>query len=141
MRITADLLNDHTADEETTTGATASAGFDVTDFIGRKVNGITTITITCNRTGADIPQGTTTTGAHGTGNMGDTSMATLPVGWRPQELIEAIWDSGFVDGGATINTSGVITLRTISGFGNAAGDGLDSGTNPRVTASWISENT
>lgn len=131
MRITADLLNDHTADEETTTGATAATGFDISDFIGRKVNGITTITLTCSRTGANI----TETSA-GSGNIADTTMATLPTGWRPQELIEAMWDSGFNDGGATINTSGVITLRTTSGS-----SGIATGNNPRVTASWISENT
>lgn len=130
MRLTADLLNDHTADEETVAGAVASTGFSVVDFVGRKVNGVTTITITCNRTGSAIPE----TSA-GSGNIGDTSMATLPVGYRPQELMEAIWDSGFNDGGATINTSGVITLRTTSGS-----EGVGSGHNPRVSATWISEN-
>lgn len=130
MRLTADRLNDNTAEDETTTGATAATGFSVSDFQGRKVNGVTTITITCNRTGASIAEGATNTG-----NIADTAMATLPSGWRPQELIEAMWDSGFNDGGATISTAGVITLRTTSG-----NSGLANGTNPRVTATWISEN-
>lgn len=130
MRLTADVLNDHTADEETTAGFTAATGFDVTDFQGRKVNGVTTITVTCNRTGANITEGATNTG-----NIADTTFGTLPVGWRPQELIEAMWDSGFNDGGATINTNGVITLRTTSG-----NTGLQTGHNPRISATWISEN-
>jgi len=130
MRITADRLNDNTLEDSTTTGATAATGFTVSDFSGRKVNGITTITITCSRSGADI----TETSA-GTGNIGDTTMATLPSGWRPPELMEAIWDSGFNDGGCTINTSGVITLRTTSGS-----SGIATGNNPRVSATWISEN-
>lgn len=130
MRLTADVLNDHTADEETTAGFTAATGFDVTDFQGRKVNGITQITVTCSRTGANITEIATNSG-----NISDTTYGTLPVGWRPQELIEAMWDSGFNDGGATINTSGVITLRTTSGSA-----GIATGNNPRITATWISEN-
>src|SRR3546814_4068278 len=110
MRLTADILNDHTADEETTAGATAATNFTLSDFSVRKVNGITQITITCTRTTSNITETTA-----GSGNIGDTTMATLPVGWRQQELIEAMWDSCFNDGGATINTSGVLTLRTTSG--------------------------
>lgn len=130
MRLTADLLNDNTADEEITTGVTAATDFTVSDFIGRKVNGMTFITVTFNRTGATIGESSA-----GSGNIGDTTAGTLPVGWRPQELCEAMWDSGFNDGGATINTSGVITLRTTSGS-----SGVGNGHNPRITAMWISEN-
>lgn len=130
MLLTSERMNDHSLEATTSTGATASTGFSVNSFSGRKVNGITTITISCTRTGANI--GETSAGS---GNMGDTSFATLPSGWRPPELIEAIWDSGFNDGGATINTSGVITLRTTSGSA-----GISTNDAPRVTASWISEN-
>lgn len=130
MKITADRLNDHTLEDSTNSGATASTNFTLSDFSGRKVNGITTITITCSRTNSNI----TETSA-GNGNIADTSMATLPTGWRPPELIEAIWDSGFNDGGATISTAGVITLRTTSGSA-----GIAVGHNPRVSATWISEN-
>lgn len=130
MRMTSDRMNDNTLQASTTTGATAATGFSVNSFSGRKVNGITTVTISCTRTGADI-----TEAGGGTGNIGDTTFATLPVGWRPPELIEAMWDSGFNDGGATINTSGVITLRTTSGS-----NGIKGTEAPRITASWISEN-
>lgn len=130
MKITADRLNDHTLEDSTTTGATASSNFTLSSFSGRRVNGITTITILCSRTTSAISE----TSA-GSGNIADTSMATLPAGWRPPELIEAMWDSGFNDGGATISTAGVITLRTTSGS-----NGIQIGENPRVTATWISEN-
>lgn len=132
MRLTADRLNDNTLFDSTTSGATAASGFSLASFSGRKVNGITTITISCTRTGADITEIATNSG-----NISDTTFATLPAGWRPPELIEAIWDSGFNDGGATINSSGVITLRTTSGSTGISGVNSHA---PRITASWISEN-
>lgn len=130
MKVTAARLNDHTLEDSTTTGATASTNFTLSSFSGRRVSGITTITIVCSRTTSAIAE----SGA-GNGNIADTSMATLPAGWRPPELIEAMWDSGFNDGGATISTAGVITLRTTSGS-----NGIQIGENPRVCATWISEN-
>lgn len=129
MRLTSDRMNDATLKTSTTTGATASAGFTLVSFSGRKVNGITTIRVTCTK------NGTVSEGATNTGNIADTPMATLPVGWRPPEVIECIWNNGFNDGGATIGTNGVITLRTTSG--NTA---LGDTTAPSVNATWISEN-
>lgn len=131
MRITADRMNDHSADEETIAGAIAATGFSVASFSGRKVNGVTTITLNLTRTGSDITEIATNSG-----NISDTAMATLPVGWRPPDLMETSWDNGFNDGGATISTSGVITARTCSGS-----NGLAQSSNPRITATWISENT
>lgn len=130
MRITADRLNDNTVASTTSTGAVASTGFSIVDFSGRKVNGITTITITCTRTGANIGET-----AAGNGNITDTAMAVLPVGWRPPEATQTIWDSGFNDGGATVATNGTITLRTTSGS-----TGIQTSQNPRVSAQWISGN-
>lgn len=130
MRMTADRMNDNTLRTFTTTGAIASTNWTVNSFSGRKINGITTITISCTRNNSDINEIATNSG-----NIGDTSFATLPAGWRPPELIEAMWDSGFNDGGATISTAGVITLRTTSGS-----NGIKVTEAPRVTASWISEN-
>lgn len=130
MEITADRMNDNTVDETTVAGAVASSGFTSISFSGRKLRGITTIVVAATRNGGNIAEIATNSG-----NIGDTSFATLPVGWRPPELIEAIWDSGFNDGGATISTSGVITLRTTSGS-----NGIQDTQSPRVYASWISEN-
>lgn len=133
MLLTSERMNDNTVSAVTSSGATASSGWSLASFSGRKVNGITTITISCTRTGSDIGEIATNSG-----NISDTSFATLPSGWRPPELIEAIWDSGFNDGGATINTSGVITLRTTSGSAGISGTSSHA---PRITASWISENS
>lgn len=130
MKLTADRLNDHTVEETTSSGLTAATNFTVSSFSGRKVNGITTVTILCTRTTSAITEGATNTG-----NIADTAMCTLPAGWRPPEMIEAMWDSGFNDGGATIGTDGVVTLRTTSG-----NTGIAIGHNPRITAVWISEN-
>ena len=130
MRLTADRMNDNTVDETTIAGATAASGFTSISFSGRKLRGITTITVIATRNGGTVPE----TSA-GSGNIGDTTMCTLPAGWRPPELIEAIWDSGFNDGGATINTSGTVVLRTTSGS-----NGILDTQSPRITASWISEN-
>lgn len=130
MRLTADRLNDNTVEDTTTTGATAASGFTINSFLGMKVNGITTITISCTRSGGNISEIATNSG-----NISDTAFATLPVGWRPPDLIEAMWDSGFNDGGATISSSGVITLRTTSGS-----NGIQTSQAPRITACWISQN-
>lgn len=130
MRATADRMNDHTLEESTTSGFTAATNFTTTSFSGRRVNGITTITVLQQYTGGGIGETVA-----GNGNITDTSYGTLPAGWRPPELIEAMWDSGFNDGGATISTSGVITLRTTSGS-----TGIATNQSPRITAVWISEN-
>lgn len=135
MRITAARLNDNTLKETTTTGLVAATGFSVTSFSGRKINGITTVAFLVNRTGAPIPE----LGSN-FGNITDTNMCTLPVGWRPPETISANWGNGSVDGECTITSTGVVTLRSISGQANAAADGIATGTNPRVSASWISQN-
>lgn len=129
MVITADRLNDGIDPTTTTSGATASTGFSLSSFSGRRTGKVVTVTVNCTRTGAMISE----TSA-GSGNIDDTAMATLPSGWRPPELMEALWDSGFNDGGATISTSGVITLRTTSGSA-----GINTGHNPRVSASWIAD--
>ncbi|WP_156722681.1 hypothetical protein [Streptomyces apocyni] len=129
MDITADRLNDGVDATTTSSGATAATDFTVTSFSGRRSGKLVTITIRCNYTGTSIPESVA-----GNGNILDTAMATLPSGWRPPELMEAIWDSGFNDGGATIDTDGTITLRTTSGS-----DGVGNNHNPRVSATWIAD--
>lgn len=129
MVITADRLNDGIDPTTTTTGATAETGFTLSSFSGRRTGKVVTVVVNLTRTGSAI----TETSA-GSGNIGDTAGATLPAGWRPPELTEALWDSGFNDGGATVSTSGVITFRTTSGSA-----GIDTGHNPRVVATWIAD--
>lgn len=135
MKLTAARLNDHTLEESTTTGLTAATNFTVSSFSGRKVNGITTVELFVTRTTSNILELATNSG-----NITDTDMCTLPSGWRPPESINALWSTGTVDGECTISSAGVVTLRTISGAGNAGPTGLANGANVRVTSMWISEN-
>lgn len=130
MEITADRLNDHTAEDEVTSGVVDASGFATSSFVGRKVSGFTFIELFTNRTGATIAEGATNTG-----NIADTAVATLPAGYRPQEAINCTVGNGSVDGEATIATSGDITLRSISG-----NTGWANGSNLRFTAVWCSEN-
>ena len=130
MRITADRLNDNTLKESTTSGLVPASGFTVNSFSGRKVNGFTTVHVYLLRTGGDIP----TSGYVIGDNLADTAMATLPSGWRPPELINAIIGDGNTDGEVIISAAGVITLR--SQFNKVVTD-----RNFRITAGWISGNS
>lgn len=127
MKITADRMNDHTLEESTTSGLTAGANFTVNSFSGRRVNGITTVHVYCQYTGTGI--NVTNPGD----NIADTTMATLPSGWRPPETINACWGSGSVDGECTISNTGVVSLRSTL-------NDIATNANIRVTAVWISEN-
>lgn len=126
MRITAARLNDHTAESTTTSGLTASTGYTVSSFSGRKVNGLTTVNIFITRSGADV---TATSG----NIASDPQIGTLPSGWRPPELVNAQWGNGAADGEVTIDAAGVILIRSANG-------NIVSGTNLRIYTTWISEN-
>ncbi|WP_405676925.1 hypothetical protein OG292_19935 [Streptomyces sp. NBC_01511] len=128
MRITADRLNDHTVDETATSGATASTGWTISTFEGRRVSGVTTVNLLVTRTGADVAQS-----AADSGNIvSDPPIATLPIGWRPPSTANGIYGNGAVDGEFSINTAGVVLIRSISGA-----TGIVSGTNVRIFCTWI----
>ena len=132
MRITADRLNDHEAEDTTTTGLVAGTDFSVSSFSGKKVGGLTQIVVLCSRTGSAL-----TESSAGSGNLSpEPLMATLPSGWRPPETIPTLFSNGAADGEAIINTAGEITLRTISGS-----SGIGTSTTVRLTHTWISENS
>lgn len=120
--VTADLLNDETVDTSTTSGLTASTGFTVSSFAGYRKRGLCTITCFVTRSGADI---TATSG-----NIADTSLCTVPSGYRPPVDLNGTWDNGATEGEATITTAGVVTLRT--SLGN-----IVSGTNVRFNLSYV----
>lgn len=126
MTMTADRLNDNTVDAVTSSGLTAGTDFTVNSFSGRKVNGVTTVHVYLSYTGAGVTQTNT--------NIADITIATLPAGWRPPEVINAIVGNGIWIGECTIGTTGVITLRAISY------NLTTTNPNTRLTASWISEN-
>lgn len=128
MTITADRLNDHSVDEVSSAGAVASTGWSISSFEGRRVSGVTTVNLLVTRTGADVPQS-----AADSGNIvADPPIATLPVGWRPPSTANGIYGNGAVDGEFSINTVGVVIIRSISGA-----TGIVSGTNVRVFCTWI----
>lgn len=124
MRMTADRLNDYTPDAETTSGLVASTNFTVNSFYATRTGGSMFVHCYLNYTGATITASS--------GNIPDTSMCTLPVGWRPPTVINAVFGDGSEDGEVTIGTGGIVTLRTATAS-------IPSGRNIRVTASWNAE--
>ncbi|MFB6948887.1 hypothetical protein ACFV85_15015 [Streptomyces niveus] len=128
MTITAARLNDHSVEEVATAGAVASTGWSISSFEGRRVSGVTTVNLLVTRTGADVPQS-----AADSGNIaGDPAVCTLPIGWRPSSTANGLYGNGIVDGEFSVNTAGVIIIRSISG--NA---GIVMGTNTRIFCTWI----
>ncbi|MDQ0791954.1 hypothetical protein [Streptomyces sp. B1I3] len=96
----------------TAAGASAASGFSIVSFSGRSTSaGVYMVNLTITRTGSQIDAGSA-------GNIADTVMATLPVGWRPPEQIPVLVDDGFGSGGAIIDTAGLVTLRTWSPTGS-----------------------
>lgn len=128
MRATADRMNDHTADDETTSGLTASTGWTVNDFFARKVSGVTEVHCYLNRSGADL-----TLSPNPGGNLADTALCVLPTGWRPDHTLSGTWGDGFSSGEAILTSSGTVTLRS-------AITSITSGRNVRFSATWVSEN-
>lgn len=132
LKMTPERLMDNTADDQITSGLTVPAGWSVSSFTATRLHGITFVEIFVTRTGADI-----TESSAGSGNIaGDPQMCTLPDGWAPPRAINAVWGNGTTDGEAVISSTGEVDLRSISGSGNIA-----TGTNVRVNAIWISQNT
>jgi hypothetical protein len=126
MRMTADRLNDNTLDDSTTSGLVLGTDWSENSFSGRKVNGITTVHIYLQFTG-------TTVAVAYNGNLTDRVIATLPSGWRPPEAINVPGGDGVIVAEATIGTTGLLNLRSVTGD-------LTNGRNFRFTGSWISEN-
>ncbi|TXL91575.1 hypothetical protein [Streptomyces sp. IB2014 016-6] len=128
MTITAERLLNHDVEDTTSSGAVPAAGWSISSFEGRRVSGVTTVNLLVNRTGADVAQS-----AADSGNIaGDPPVCTLPVGWRPPSTANGLFGNGVVDGEFSVNTAGVIIIRSISG--NA---GIVMGTNTRIFCTWI----
>lgn len=130
MRISAARMNDNTAEEETTAGLVMASGWSENNFQGRKLNGVTTVSMSLNRTG-----GTLTSSSNG--SIPVTLVATLPIGWRPLDtVIENFDKSGVADGSVTILPDGTCTIKSMSPTATIA-------VNNDITffAQWISENS
>jgi hypothetical protein len=108
------------ASSSTTTGLTAASGFTINSggFYGYRFGKVVAIDLYMHRSGTTI-----TTAS---GNITDTTIATLPAGWRPtHNTINGAWDDGITFGGWVVGTDGICTLRTA--YGDIVGDATQSG--------------
>lgn len=129
MRIAADMMNDNSLDEQTSSGLLLADDFSFLSFRGRKVNGITSISITLEYVGADVV-------ATSAGNIGDVTVGNLPEGWWPPEQVTSYFGkSDDSDGSFTVQTSGNIILKTMNN-----GATLTAGQYVFLAITWISEN-
>ncbi len=84
---------------------TAATGFSVTAFEAWKWGPLAIGVLSVTRTGTDITPDSA-------GNIADTLMCTLGVGWRPAVNWYSACGSGFSDGEARIFTDGKVELRS-----------------------------
>jgi hypothetical protein len=113
--------------ETVTAGLTMSGGWALRAWTGRRRHGICTVKIEARRTGAAIT-------ANAAGNITDSTLCTIPSGWRPAEPYEAVVSDGYGSGTALIETGGAVRIRTWSG-GGTIDDTQDN--TYRVTATYI----
>ncbi|MDG9703823.1 hypothetical protein [Streptomyces sp. DH37] len=112
--------------DTTTTGLVAGTDFGIVEWSGRRAGPHCYIRLAVTRTGETITAGST-------GNINDLHLATIPAGWRPIEsLVETIACDGFADGGAHIESSGIVRLRTWSPGGT-----IQSPRTIRLSASYL----
>ncbi|MGW0312004.1 hypothetical protein [Streptomyces flavidovirens] len=110
----------------TASGATASPGFDVVSLSGRKISGfVAMVNAAYTRTGATLL-------ADADGNITDVSIGTLPSGWRPPETVYTSIGDGFGNGDVSVDSTGLIVLRSWSG-----GGGIVATRNLRFTLTFV----
>lgn len=142
MIITAGRLNDGLDPVTTASGATAATNFTLVSFSGRRAGRQVTINFSVALSLADVY--TNDIHADVRGNLADTALGTLPVGWRPPELVYCVIGDGFGSGECFISTTGVITVRSWNnddGSTPSAANrrGIVVGRNLRVTAAWLAD--
>ena len=104
-----------------TTGATAASGWTVAGLDAEVVGG-RTVYLSLTFRGPALTPGSN-------GNIGDTTIATLPAGLRPRQLAQFVYGDGQAHGEGLINPDGTIVLRTLS-------TSISSGTNTRLYVSF-----
>ncbi|MGW0495038.1 hypothetical protein ACWD0Z_06245 [Streptomyces sp. NPDC003007] len=124
MRITDGRLNDGIDPTIVTTGLVPASDFTVNDFYASKSGRSVMVHCYLQYTGAGL-----TVSPDPGGNLPDTTMCTLPDGWRPPTTINACFGDGVQDGECTVSSSGVVSLRSVF-------SSIENGRNVRVTANW-----
>lgn len=98
--------------ESTTSGASATSGWSLSEWFGKRASGWCSARFAVQRTGPIIE-------ASSVGNIEDIQIGTIPAGWRPIEgIVEAQACDGYGEGGAQILSSGQVWLRTWSTNGS-----------------------
>jgi hypothetical protein len=115
---------------ETLSGSiTTAAGWSLNTFGARRRNGVVQVVGYWTRTGATLLANP---------NLADTLVATLPTGWRPVLLVEAVTSNGFGFGACAIGADGLMTLRSWAGGGPTRTDSaLEKDTNVRISATFV----
>ncbi|AUG87208.1 hypothetical protein KGG77_gp60 [Streptomyces phage Omar] len=108
-----------------TSGFTPTSGFTLNNFSGRKFNGVCTVQVYVQVVTALSP-------AAGTSNFADTTVGTLPAGYRPPVPVNAAWGDGSTSGECVINTDGTIDLRDTN-----TDQSSPAGRNIRITGTFI----
>jgi hypothetical protein len=117
------------ATETITGGVSTAAGWSLNTFGARRRNGVVQVVGYWTRTGATLLANP---------NLADTLVATLPIGWRPVLLVEAVASNGFGFGACAIGADGLMTLRSWAGGGPARTDNaLEKDTNVRISATFV----
>ncbi|WP_432155524.1 hypothetical protein [Streptomyces sp. bgisy153] len=117
------------AAETVSGGIVTATGWTLTSFSGRRRNGVAQVLGYWTRTGANLPS---------TPNIADTLVATLPDGWRPVVLVEAVASNGYGFGAVAIGADGKMTLRSWAGGGPSLNtSALEKDTNLRISATFV----
>ncbi|MBI0374723.1 hypothetical protein JBE27_00135 [Streptomyces albiflaviniger] len=101
--------------ESATTGFTVASGYTLNQYVARRGNGMAWFALDLTRKGTQLDVPTA-------GNIGDETIGTVPVGWRPPADCDVSASDGFGEGTARLTATGVLTLRTWSGNGALRND-------------------
>ena len=107
-------------------GISMAAGWTLSSFDARRRGGVAQFLGYFVRTGATIPANP---------NLNDTLIATLPAGWRPIVLLEALASNGYGLGAVAIGGDGKMTMRSWAGGANV--NGIEQNTNVRIGATFV----
>lgn len=104
-----------------TTGATAASGWTVAGLDADIVAG-RSVYLSLTFRGPALTPGSN-------GNIGDTTIATLPATIRPRQLAQFVYGDGQAHGEGLINPDGTVVLRTLS-------TSISANTNTRLYVSY-----